>query len=134
MKNTFIIIIVCLISFLNLSAQETKKDTLFFKYDENYLKTYKEIPNHIYLEDSSGIGNGNFFFDEIDIVNNIPLNKKTKCLKKYVHSSIYYNKNNKRALNDYRLWEHLNNYDIFLIKKNKGKIEFLKVRANFEIE
>ena len=124
-------IIIVLYSTLSLSAQEKEKDTLYFSYSENYISVYDVTPNKIYIIDSSD--DGTFFFEKIETeINKNP--NKILCLKKYVRESKYYDKHKKVKLNDYRLWEDLNNYTIYLVKKSKSKVEYIRVIANFEIE
>ncbi|MCL8008798.1 hypothetical protein M8845_15315 [Gelidibacter japonicus] len=120
-------------SILNLSAQDRAKDTLYFKLDGNYLYESKYVENSFLLEDSNDVGKGTFFFEKIRTEHHKEP-QKILCLKKYVRSSIYYNKDKKFKLNDYRLWEHLNNYTIYLVKKTDHGVEYIQVIANFEIE
>jgi len=132
MKTYILLSFSCLFIF-SLSSQETPKDTLFFKYDKEYINTYEQIPNHYYLDDSSGGSSGSFFLKKIEVTNNMKP-KKILCLKKVVHSSKFYNTKKKRKLDDDGLFEYLGNYTIFLVKENEGANEFIRVRASWEIE
>lgn len=113
-----------------LKAQE-KKDTLFFKYDNKYINTYAEIPNHFYLDDSSGGSHGSFFFGKGEVENN--LNPKSiLSLKKYVRSSVFYDKTKK--LNDEKIADFFSNYVVFLVRIIDEKVEYIQVKSGFEIE
>ena len=107
------------------------KDTLFFKYDSQYIKTHIEIPKHYYLDDSSGGNNGSFFFKEVRVINNIDM-KQILCIKKFIRSSKFYDKNKK--LNDYELASFFNKYLVFLVRKNSKETEYIHVESSFEIE
>lgn len=123
--------IIFLCSAFSLSAQDRQKDTIYFDYSENYMLVYDVTPNKIYIKDSSD--DGTFFFEKIDTENNKhPI--EIICLKNFVRSSRYYDQHKEIKLNDYRLWEYLDNYNIYLVKDIDNNIEYIKVRANFEIE
>lgn len=122
-----------LFSSFNLSAQERQKDTLYFELDGKYVFESKYVENFYLLEDSSDIGRGTFFFEKIGTESN-KYPKEILCLKKYVRASKYYDKHKKVKLNDYRLWEELNNHTIYLVKKSKSKVEYIRVVANVQIE
>lgn len=99
-------ILIFLCSTLSLSAQETQKDTLYFKLDEKYIFASKYDKNFYLLEDSSDVGRGTFLFQIIG--NESSKNpREVLCLKKYVRASKYYDKHKKVKLNDYRLWEDI---------------------------
>lgn len=120
-------------SILSFSAQDRTKDTLYFKLDANYLYESKYVGNSYLLKDSNDVGRGTFFFEKIGTEpHGAP--QEILCLKKYVRSSKHYSKHKKFKLNDYRLWEHLNNYTIYLVKKTDQDVEYIRVIANFEIE
>lgn len=126
-----LIAIVALFFLSSLKAQEKQKDTLFFKYDDKYINTYKEIPSHFYLDDSSGGNNRSFFFKEGEVKNNLHP-KKILSLKNFVHSSDFYDK--KKKLKDEKIAAFFSKYVIFLVKKNNQKIEYIQVVPGFEIE
>ena len=115
-------------------AQENPKDTLFFSYDKNYILTYIKIPNHFYLKDSNGTNNGAFYFTEVKTLDNLKIKSKKKCLKKFVRSSKYFNKNKDPKLNDYELWKYFRDYFIFLVKNVDGKKQYIQVKSSYEIE
>lgn len=124
------IIYYCLISLsitVTVNAQKINKDTLFFKFDKNYISNSKAGTGNFTLKDSHR--DGTFFFKKMEILTNLKPEKKL-CLKKYVRNSEYYDKSRKRKLYDYGLYDHLRNYTIFLVK---GK-EYIKVKASYEIE
>lgn len=127
MKKYFFSSFFALFFMFFLQAQEIAKDTLFFKYDNKYIKTYTELPKHYYLDDIKGGGNGNFFFNEIQIINNVK-KKKMLCLKEFVHDSKFYNE--KQKLDDYKLSVYLNKHIIFLVRKK----EYIQVVAAYEID
>ena len=133
MKTRILLTILSCFFISVLSSQGKQKDTLFFKYDKKYKNTYEQIPNYYFLDDSSGISRGTFFFEELGIINNV---KSTEilCLKKIVRSSKFYNKHKKRKLDDSGIFEYFNNYVIFLVKKNDKNNTYIRVRANWEIE
>jgi len=111
----------------NVQAQEKSKDTLFFKYNNKYIKTYAEAPKHYYLDDIKGGGNGNFFLNEVHIVNNMK-KKKMLCLKEFVHDPKFYDE--KQIIDDYKLGLYLNKHIVYLVRKN----EYIQVVATFEID
>ena len=113
-------------------SQETLKDTLFFKYNKKYINTYEKIHNHYYLDDSSGGLRCSFFFNKLNVTNNINA-KEILCLKKVVRSSKFYNKK-KKKLNDDGLNTYFKNYIIFLVKKDKGTKHYIRVVSGWEIE
>ncbi len=116
-----------------LLSQEKPKDTLFFKFDKNYINTYKQIPNHYYLDDSSAGSIGSFYFKELGVIHDIKP-KEILCLKKVVRSSKFYVRQKNRKLDDDGLFEYFNNYVIFLVKENKKDVKYIRVRARWEIE
>ncbi len=117
--------------FLNsLKAQEKLNDTLFFKYDQKYINTYKEMPGHFYLYDSGGGNNGSFFFTEREVKSNLNP-KKILSLKKFVRSSDCYKK---KKLKDEKLAAFFSKYIVFLVKNVDNKEEFIQVESSFEIE
>lgn len=128
------ILVMTLLFFLNsLKAQEKIKDTIFFNYDNKYINTHVEIPQHFYLDDSSGGINGSFFFAEVRVINNLNP-KEILSLKKFIRSSNFYDKNKKQKLNDYKLWEYFNEYVVLFVKNNHRKTEYIHVESGFEIE
>jgi len=134
-KRTVCKVLLTLLFASMLKAQEEKKDTLYFNYDKDYLKAYNNEYEQgtIYLKDSSDVGQGTFFFQATDTL--FHLNpKKVLCLKEFVRSSKFYNKHKTKKLDDYRLWEYLNRYQIFLVKENENKKYYLDVFAYFVIE
>jgi hypothetical protein len=103
------------------------KDTLFFKFDKNYIDIYEVTPNKYYLKDSSN--DGAFYFEKQETIYNLNP-KKVKCLKKFIRNSEFYRKDYHRKLNDFRLTQYFGKYVIFLVHKN----EFIHVESSFEIE
>nr|WP_315158816.1 hypothetical protein [uncultured Flavobacterium sp.] len=106
-------------------------DTLFFKFDSKYINTYVEIPNRMYIDDSSGSSDGSFFFQKDKTISNLKPNK-VLSLKEFIQSSRFYEENKKQKLKDLELSEYLNNYIIFLV--NDEKKEYIQVSCGFAIE
>lgn len=127
------LILLCLFSTL-VKAQENPKDTLYFSYNNNYIRTYDKIPNHLYLKDSNGTNNGAFYFTEVKTLEDQKINSKGICLRKFVRSSKYFDKNKDPKLNDYELWKYFRDYYIFLVKKVDGKKKYIQVKSSYEIE
>ncbi|PWB19870.1 hypothetical protein, partial [Flavobacterium sp. HTF] len=113
MKTNFFIFLIILFCNGFMLAQQKTKDTLFFKYDKKYIKTYDEIPKHYYIDEISNGNNGIFFFKEINIFNNIK-EKKILSLKKFVRNLNVYDKNHK--IDDYELAGLFNKNTVFLVR------------------
>jgi len=112
---------------INICGQKKKKDTLFFKYDENYIIKSNFNNNELSIKDSGSIES--FIFEKSDTLLNLNP-KNILCLKKYIRSSKFYRKNAKRKLNDYALYSFFNNYIIFFIKNNM----YIRVYSTIMIE
>lgn len=112
---------------IGCSAQSKDRDTLFFKFDKNYIFTYGVTPNNYYLLDSNS--GGTFYFEKKETTYNLKP-KKVKCLKKNIRSSEFYRKDYHRKLEDYSAYEYFREYVIFLVHKN----EFIRVESSFEID
>jgi len=129
------IIFLLLATFLtSAKAQEKAKDTLFFSYDSEYIITHKEIPNHFYIKDGSGINVGDFYFIGVQKINNYKNKSKEISLKEYIRSSKFYDEKRWLKLKDYDLSTYLKKYVIFLVKTENGKKSYLQVESSFEIE
>jgi len=129
--KTSLLLIIFLISF-SIKAQE--KDTIYFKYDNKYITTHVEIPKHLYIKDASGTSSGNFYFTEIRNLNGFTIRAKAICLRKFIRSSVFYDKKKHPKLNDYGLYEELNNFVIIFIKETNGEKEYILTESSFEIE
>ena len=127
MKKNIFSLFISIFSIGFLQAQERISDTLFFKYDKNYIKTYPEIPKQYYLADIKTGGNGTFFLNEVQIVSNLK-KKKMLCFKKFVHDLKFYNK--KQELDDNKLADYLSQHTVYLVRKN----EYIQVQAGHEID
>jgi hypothetical protein len=125
------ILVISLFYLSILKSQEKPKDTLFFNYDNKYIRTHVEIPYHFYLKDGSGSNYGTFFFKEVKVLNNLNP-KETLCLKKFVRSSKFYDKNKQPKLEDNKLAFFFSNFVVFLTKKNKS--EYIQVESAVVIE
>jgi hypothetical protein len=132
MKTTIFIIVALFPTFI--IAQEKTKDTLFFAYDNNYIVTHAEIPNHFYMKDGSEYMDGTFHFVKVEILKDQNIRSKEICLEKFIRSSKFYNKNKNPKLNDYALWEYFKEYVIVLVKNVRGKKSYIQVQSSFEIE
>lgn len=132
--KTIMLVLLSLFFSSSLKAQYKQKDTLFFKYDTKYIDSHVEIPNHFYIKDGSGVSIGNFYFIEAKKLENQNVKSREICLKKFIRTSKFYDKNKNKKLDDYSLWEYFNNYIIVLIKNVGGKKEYIQVESGFEIE
>lgn len=103
------------------------KDTLFFKFDENYILQAKNGSDDLFLVDSNS--DGTFYFERQEITYDLKVETKLD-LKNFIQSSRFFRKDYIKKLRDYDLSEYLGNYVIFLIIENK----FIKVKPKFEIE
>lgn len=128
-----ILIILSLIS-RSVKAQEMVKDTLFFSYDSEYIINHKEIPNHFYIKDGSGISVGDFYFIGVQKPNNYKTKSKEISLKEYIRSSKFYDEKRWLKLKDYDLSTYLKKYVIFLVKTENDKKSYIQVESSFEIE
>jgi len=133
MKRTAFTVLLTLLFVFTLYAQEQKKDTLYFKLDGEYVNQSLYVPNSYLLEDTIGHHSGIFYFQATDTLFYLKP-KKVLCLKEFVRSSKFYNKHNTKKLDDYRLWEYLDRYQVFLIKEDENKTYYLDVYASFVIE
>lgn len=108
------------------------KDTLYFKLDTKYIKTYAQIPDDFYLNDSGNAStSGSFFLRKIQTSNHTKP-EKILSIEKFVHSSRFYDKDKTQKLNDYELAEYLSNYVLFLVPDTKT--EYIQVEPGFVIE
>lgn len=110
-----------------MQAQEKGKDTLYFKYDNKYIKTYSEMPKHYYLDDIKTGGSGTFFLNGVQIVSNLK-KRKLLCLKDFVHNPKFYNK--KQEMDDNKLADYFSQHIVYLVRKN----EYIQVQAGHEID
>lgn len=131
--KTVVLILLSLFSTF-IGAQETPKDTLFFSYDKNYIRTYDKIPNHFYLKDSNGTNNGAFYFTEVKTLEKQKIKSKGICLRKFVRSSQYFDNDKNPKLNDYELWKYFRDFFVFLVKDVGGKKIYIQVKSSYEIE
>ena len=129
MKKVYIIISTLVLLALKINAQEFKNDTLFFELKKNYVNQGFINKNQLHIKDSNA--DETFYFEILDTINPILKPKKILNLKEFIRGSKFYNKQKRRKLNDYKLWEFLRDYEIFLIKKD---CFFIKVRATLEVE
>ncbi|KUJ59143.1 hypothetical protein AR687_24585 [Flavobacteriaceae bacterium CRH] len=107
-----------------LQAQQKTKDTLFFKLDNSYISETKHTANKFVLKDVNS--DEEFYFEGIEVLNDLKTNK-VLCLKKIVRSPRFYNANKKQKLNNKELVNYFVSYTVFLVRKQKGKTEYIKV-------
>jgi len=131
--KTALILIVFYVS-ISTKAQEILKDTIYFKYDTNYITTHVEIPKHLYIKDGSGTSSGNFYFTEIKKIKTPNIKPKVVCLKKFIRSSKFYDKKRTPKLNDYALYEEFEKFIPVFVKKTNGIKEYILTDPSFEIE
>ncbi|MFC4221728.1 hypothetical protein [Flagellimonas marina] len=128
----FIIMLnVFFVSFLGtLSAQEKCKDTLFFRWDESYFRTYEAAPKDIYVGEKWA--DETFFFIQIGEIKKIR-SLKTYSLKRYIRKlNCNPKKKNKHIVDALKLSGHFSEYCIYLVKKGKNKV--IEVAVAVEIE
>ncbi|WP_264529282.1 hypothetical protein [Flavobacterium sp. N502540] len=131
MKIQIILFIRAFFLITILTAQEKSKDTLFFKLDNQYIYESKYSPKSYLLKDSDS--NETFFFEEIEMMNNLRP-KKVLNIKKFVVSSAFYHKKRKVKLSAYGLWEYLNGYVVVLVKDDNENKKYIKVKPNIQLE
>ncbi|WP_139959428.1 hypothetical protein [Flavicella sediminum] len=103
------------------------KDTLFFKFDENYLLQLNNGSDNLTLVDSNS--DETFYFERQETTFDLKVETKLD-LKNFIQSSQFFRKDYFRKLLDNDLSEYLENYVIFLIDENK----FIKVKSRVEIQ
>ncbi len=114
-------------------SQENKKDSLYFNYDENYLKKdFLNEPNYLFVEDS-GDDSAYFFFMKKKVFENLHP-KEILNLKQYIRASDFYNDAKKNKLDEYGLSKYFKNYTIFLIRNENCKKEYILVEPRMVIE
>lgn len=107
-----------------LQAQQKTKDTLFFKLDNSYISETKHTTNKFVLKDVNS--DEEFYFEGIEVLNDLKTNK-VLCLKEVVRSPRFYNETKKQKLNNRELVNYFVSYTVFLVRKQKGKTEYIKV-------
>jgi len=114
-------------------SQQNKKDSLYFNYDENYLKkNFLNEPNYLFVEDS-GNDSEYFFFIQKSVVKDLDP-KEVLNLKEYIRASDFYNDAKIIKLNDYRLSQYFKKYTIFLIRSENCEKEYILVEPMTAIE
>lgn len=114
----------------SLAGQEVKKDTLFFKLDEQYIIRGTINTARYYLKEN--IYEGDLSFKEIRTLRDAS-SKEEICLKKYIRSTDSYAKD-KEILDGYKLWTILETYTLFFVTENKGIKTYIEVQPYYEIE
>ncbi|GAA6769338.1 hypothetical protein [Flavobacterium sp. CGRL2] len=102
----------------------------FFKLDDSYIVESKTSPNKFLLKDKNE--DEVFYFKGVEIVNDLKP-KEVLCLKDFVRTSKYYNKNKKNKLNNSELVNFFSNSTVYLVKRKNDKTEFIKVNPIVEI-
>lgn len=114
-------------------SQEIEDDTLYFEYDNIYLREeFLNEPNYLFVEDS-GNDSAYFFFIKKSVYKGLAP-KKVLNLKEYIRASSFYREGYKRKLEDYGLYEYFKNYTIFLIRSVNCKKEYILVEPMTAID
>lgn len=135
MKRLLLVILTIIISTKSI-AQNNTKDTLFFKYDKNYILFYedygkkfnssykdfeKEVLKNIHLTKTQGY----FLLKKIDTLYSLTTPKEIYSLKDYVERKEFYISN--RIIDiDYLKKELFNKYKIIIVTDNK----YIEIRQN----
>ncbi|MDR7208693.1 hypothetical protein [Flavobacterium piscis] len=106
------------------------KDTLYFKFDNEYVYKQKEFPDEYFLREESS--EGGFFLKEIKKTVNLKP-EKVLNFKDFIQSSKMYYKHNK-MFNTHELAEYLSNYVVFLLIKENKEIQYIEVSPGYAIE
>ncbi|MGG8496280.1 hypothetical protein ACQY1Q_07665 [Tenacibaculum sp. TC6] len=136
MKNLFIIL---LLTSSFLKAQEGKQDTIFFKYDKNYVLfyddykkwwdlSYKDYENEILKNINLTNTQGYFMLKAVDTLYNL-FPKKVFSLKKYVETRKFYYPGKYNKIVDINILkkELFNKYKVFFTTDDNG---FIKIRQS----
>jgi len=116
--------------------QNKRKDTLFFKLDNNYMYEHESVcnPKRYTLKDSEKSNTGIFYFEEFEEQSRPKFkSKKILDLENFVHSTRFYN-TDKQTIQDCDLSEYFNNYVIFLDKEIKNKHDYIQIKSFVTIE
>ncbi|WP_411028830.1 hypothetical protein [Spongiimicrobium sp. 3-5] len=126
MKNLTFLFFTVFVSITNsiLGQNDTFKDTLYFKYDDKYIETFKEQSGLYYIKESTY---ETFYFLESEILYGLRP-KKVLNLKRFVRKSKSYDKNKGINLDEIRFGTDISKYIIFFIKKSA----FIRVEAVVE--
>ena len=129
MKKHIYILAIILLGF-NLHAQEKLNGTFFFKLDDSYIIESKTKANTFLIKDKNE--DEEFYFKGVEVVNDLQPNE-VLCLKDFVRTPQYYNKNKKNKLNNAELVNFFINATVYLVRKKNNKTEFIKVNPIVEI-
>lgn len=112
------------------------KDTLFFKYEKDYLKKGKHVENEIYVIDAlKDNGSSEVFFFQIENTLSNLDPKKTISLKSFIKNSKFYRPEKKKNIfDDSALSNHLNKFIIFLEKPDCKPGTFFEVHTRTVID
>lgn len=132
MKKHILFFFIC----LNITSSfSQEKDTLFFNYDEHYLESYPRSPDLLYPKDIQG-NEANLFLFKDEVYYDLDP-KKILCLKEFLNARIFNDENNKndgnKKINFDDLVDYLKKFELFLVKKEKKRVKFLKVIPGYEI-
>jgi hypothetical protein len=120
-------LILVLLILATIKAYSQDKDTLFFKYDEKYIKPFPHDSNTYFLSnDGSTVSYGFGLTKEETYYNLRP--KKIRDLNIYICAMDFYNKKTKTVNRDL-LASYFSNYNVFFIKKTKKNIEYIKINS-----
>lgn len=116
--------------------QNKRKDTLFFKLDNNYIYEPEPDckPKRYALKDGGKSKTGIFYFEEFEEQNRPKFkSKKILDLENFVHSTRFYNAD-KQSIEDFDLSDYFNNYIIFLEKEIQDKHNYIQIKSFVTIE
>lgn len=126
-------LIYFLLTFLfvsNLQGQKKAQDTLFFKFDNSYIKDSETHENEFFIKDRNS--DEVFFFKGTETLYNLKHNE-ILCLKKIVRQSTFYNKAKKQKLNNSALVDFFSDNITYLVRKKNGRTEYIKVKPLLKI-
>ncbi|MCZ8229975.1 hypothetical protein [Flavobacterium sp.] len=107
----------------------TKKDTLFFNFDEKYIIPSKHDKGKYSLNGENCLGGTAFSFDlEFKEFKESFKPEIILDLKKYIHTSRFYDSKNKSP-ECFSLAYFMDNYVLIFVQKKDGKVAFLKTKV-----
>lgn len=116
-----------------IANPNVKKDTLYFNFDNKYVMPSKHTKNRIVLNENICQGGGAFYFEEKQKMANLPSPGQFLDLKNYIQSSQFYESKNK-SFQCVGFSYYIDNYVVIFVRKEEGKVEFIKVQAQYVIE
>nr|WP_315205988.1 hypothetical protein [uncultured Flavobacterium sp.] len=109
-----------------------KKDTLYFNLDNEYVYPSKYNKTAFLIKDGGNEGSGMLYFQRIE--NEKPINNPVVLdLERYIHHSIFFNKNDK-ILDKRNLKSFLSNYVLYFVTKKENNCDYIQVQPMYVIE